>query len=178
MITKSIRKLNLYAVMRFNSGDPIQWFEYIYKKIPVTVIADDEWVYGILFNCNFTEYMTHITKPNLLMNQIISTLDTLSIIKKLPLKILFLDNYTDSEKKILSYLAKIPYGEILSYKELAIRSGYPKGARFIGNVMADNLFPLLLPCHRVVKSDGSIGNYGGGVHVKKILLEGEGVFLS
>jgi O-6-methylguanine DNA methyltransferase len=64
-------------------------------------------------------------------------------------------------------------GTTVSYGELASMSGIPGGARFIGNCMAKNRFPVLIPCHRVIKSDGSIGNFSGGVEVKEFLLDHE-----
>jgi methylated-DNA-[protein]-cysteine S-methyltransferase len=56
-------------------------------------------------------------------------------------------------------LLKVPYGEIVTYSELAINAGSPKAARAVGSVMAKNPFPLIVPCHRVVKADGSFGQY-------------------
>jgi methylated-DNA-[protein]-cysteine S-methyltransferase len=71
-------------------------------------------------------------------------------------------------------MRKIPFGKTLSYGELSKRAGIPKSARFVGSVCAKNRFPLLIPCHRVVKSDGSLGGYSGGIKIKKKLLEWEG----
>lgn len=88
---------------------------------------------------------------------------------------LFLDmnGYTDREVNVYYELLKVKPGTTVSYGELALRSGIPRGARFIGNCMAKNRFPVLIPCHRVIKSDGSIGNFSGGVGIKKFLLEHE-----
>lgn len=78
-------------------------------------------------------------------------------------------------KEVLVYveLTKVLFGDTISYKSLAARAGVPSGARFVGNTMAKNVFPVLIPCHRVIKSDGSIGRYSGGKGIKNFLLEHE-----
>lgn len=77
-------------------------------------------------------------------------------------------------QEVLSALAKTTPGEYLSYRDLAEHSGYPRAMRRVGSIMADNLIPLLIPCHRVVRSDGSIGEYSaGGPDRKRWLLEHE-----
>ncbi len=78
--------------------------------------------------------------------------------------------YTENEKKVLKNLRKIKYGKTITYKELAEKVGIKNGARFIGNVMAKNRFPLIIPCHRVIKSNGEIGNFGYGKKYKENLL--------
>ena len=85
--------------------------------------------------------------------------------------------YTSNEIKIYKKLLKIDFGKIISYKELGIKCGFPRGARFIGNCMAKNRFPVIIPCHRIIKSDGSIGNYSGGAGIKEELLKHEGVIV-
>lgn len=83
--------------------------------------------------------------------------------------------YSEKERAVLQSLLKIKPGETITYGELAKMSGIPRGARFVGNVMAKNRWPLLIPCHRVVRKDG-IGNYSSrkdGVKIKKRLLQQE-----
>ncbi len=65
---------------------------------------------------------------------------------------------------------EIGYGETLSYGELATEAGNPRAARAAGTAMATNPISIVVPCHRVVRSGGDIGNYGGGVDAKKYLL--------
>ncbi|MEJ2110813.1 MAG: MGMT family protein, partial [Acidobacteriota bacterium] len=72
---------------------------------------------------------------------------------------------------------KIPAGKTQTYAWLARRSGYPNAARAVGNVMAGNPVPFLLPCHRIVPASGGIGNYGLGKELKRKLLRREGVDL-
>ena len=63
----------------------------------------------------------------------------------------------------------------MTYGGLAARMGVPGGARAVGNAMAGNPFPLVVPCHRVIRGDGSLGGFGGGLKMKRALLEMEGV---
>ena len=81
------------------------------------------------------------------------------------------------DRKALRVCARIPYGETLSYGEIARRAGSPGGARAAGQAMGKNPFPIIVPCHRVVKSDGTIGGFGGGLHHKRALLELEEIAL-
>jgi len=88
---------------------------------------------------------------------------------------LFLDmsEYTDNEIRIYKNLLKIKPGKTISYSDLSALSGITGGARFAGNCMAGNSFPVIIPCHRVIKKDGSLGNYTGGVDIKEFLLKHE-----
>lgn len=84
-----------------------------------------------------------------------------------------LSDFTEKERLVLNNLRHIGFGETKSYKTLAEKCGIPKSARFVGNVCAKNPFPLLIPCHRVIRANGSIGGYSGGRSVKKMLLDFE-----
>lgn len=80
--------------------------------------------------------------------------------------------------RILEVLAGVPYGATLDYAELGARCGMPKGARAVGQAMARNPFPLVVPCHRVLLRGGRCGEYSaGGPEVKRKLLVHEGVRL-
>ena len=91
---------------------------------------------------------------------------------------LYLDIYTNFQKKILQTVKGIPYSEIRTYKETAEAAGYPRAYRAVGNTMRNNPLPLIIPCHRVIKSDGSLGGFSGkeGIALKRkmIGLEAEG----
>lgn len=79
--------------------------------------------------------------------------------------------------KVLNVVASIPFGEVRSYRDVAVSVGSPKAYRAVGNAVARNPVPIIIPCHRVVKSDGSIGRYGGDENVKAWLLRHEGLKL-
>lgn len=78
---------------------------------------------------------------------------------------------SDFDYRCYDALKGVEYGEVISYKELAERAGAENAQRACGNSMAKNLIPIFIPCHRVVKSDGDIGQYTGGSHRKQILLD-------
>jgi O-6-methylguanine DNA methyltransferase len=80
---------------------------------------------------------------------------------------------TPFQKKVWLELAKIPYGETSSYQGIAKAIGHPKAYRAVGNANGCNPIPLILPCHRVIESNGGLGGFGHGVEVKKQLLEFE-----
>ena len=84
---------------------------------------------------------------------------------------------TDFQRKVWEGLLKIPYGSTLSYVELAGKIGTPKGSRPVGTANGMNRLAIIIPCHRVIKNDGTLGGYGGGLWRKKRLLELEGVNL-
>ena len=76
-------------------------------------------------------------------------------------------------KKSLRVVRKIPYANTKSYKEVANNIGSPNGYRAVANANAVNPIPIVIPCHRVIKSDGKLGGYGGGNQLKKDLLKFE-----
>ena len=80
---------------------------------------------------------------------------------------------TSFQKKVWSKLATIPYGQTRSYKEIAEAIGHPKAFRAVGNANGSNPIPLILPCHRVIESNGGLGGFGHGIKVKKELLDFE-----
>ncbi len=90
-----------------------------------------------------------------------------------PLNILDLENVSAFSRKVLTTLMGVESGTTVSYGELAEKAGFSGAARAVGRVLASNPFPLIIPCHRVVRSDGTPGLYQGGVEMKKYLLEAE-----
>lgn len=89
---------------------------------------------------------------------------------ELPLEIIG----TDFQKKVWNELTKIPYGETISYGELANRMGDKNLMRAVAAANGVNPIPIIIPCHRVIGADGSLTGYGGGLDVKQKLLELEG----
>jgi methylated-DNA-[protein]-cysteine S-methyltransferase len=81
---------------------------------------------------------------------------------------------TEFQKEVWAELTRIPYGTTISYGELARRVGRPKGPRAVGQANGRNPIPIIVPCHRVLASNG-IGGYGGGLPMKRTLLATEGV---
>jgi methylated-DNA-[protein]-cysteine S-methyltransferase len=81
---------------------------------------------------------------------------------------------TEFQREVWAELSRIPYGETISYGELARRVGRPRGPRAVGQANGRNPIAIIVPCHRVVASNG-IGGYGGGLPLKRALLTLEGV---
>jgi methylated-DNA-[protein]-cysteine S-methyltransferase len=81
------------------------------------------------------------------------------------------------QRRVLTACKKIPFGRTVSYGELAARAGSPRAARAVGNAMAANPIPIVIPCHRVLASQGRLGGYSIGLSFKKRLLSHEGVQL-
>jgi methylated-DNA-[protein]-cysteine S-methyltransferase len=87
------------------------------------------------------------------------------------------DDATPFQQAVVAALRRVPYGEVVTYGELAALAGFPNAQRAAGSVCAHNRWPLVVPCHRVVAANG-IGSYGpSGVETKRRLLELEGVSL-
>ena len=89
------------------------------------------------------------------------------------MKKIVLPEGTRFQKKVWKELLKIPFGQTVSYRELARRIGHPKAFRAVGSAVGKNPLPITIPCHRVIRSDGKIGGYSGGVRKKRRLLARE-----
>jgi methylated-DNA-[protein]-cysteine S-methyltransferase len=74
-------------------------------------------------------------------------------------------------RRVLRVTSQIPYGGVLSYAEVAAEAGSPRGSRAAGNALGANPIPIVVPCHRVLRSGGALGGYGGGLERKRFLLE-------
>mgnify|MGYP006153798919 CR=1 FL=1 len=86
---------------------------------------------------------------------------------------------TAFQTDVWNQIKKIPKGETRSYKDIAIAIGKPKASRAVANACGKNPNPIIVPCHRVIASDGSIGGYtgNGGIKTKRQLLKKEGVLI-
>lgn len=82
------------------------------------------------------------------------------------------------QKSVWRELTRIPFGETLSYGEIADSLGRPGAARAVGRANATNVLPVVVPCHRVIAADGTLGGFNGGLHLKTRLLEHERRVLS
>ena len=89
-----------------------------------------------------------------------------------------LSHLTSFQERVIQRCRAIPYGVTLNYGELARQAGSPRAARAVGNVMATNRFPLVVPCHRVVGANGALGGYSApnGLAIKVRLLRNEGAW--
>ncbi len=81
------------------------------------------------------------------------------------------------QRRVWKQLTLVPYGETRSYADIARGVGNPSASRAVGGANGSNPVPIVIPCHRVIRADGSIGGYSSGIHIKRKLLELEGVVL-
>ena len=86
---------------------------------------------------------------------------------------------TEFQQKVWEYLKKIPRGKVKTYFEVAKGIGKPLATRAVANAIGKNPYPVHIPCHRVIRSNGSIGGYSGkgGIKTKRFLLKKEGIIL-
>jgi methylated-DNA-[protein]-cysteine S-methyltransferase len=77
-------------------------------------------------------------------------------------------------RRVLRATARVPFGEVITYGQAARRAGNPRAFRAAGTALGSNPIPIVVPCHRVIRAGGEIGNYGGGPQMKRFLLELEG----
>jgi methylated-DNA-[protein]-cysteine S-methyltransferase len=124
---------------------------------------------------DYREKQTHYNNQSLILknalNQLREYFDKSRTTFSIPLDLQMPPFY----KKALLEVAKIPFGKTVSYQEIARRAGNVKAARAAGSANANNPIAILIPCHRILASDGTLGGYGGGLDKKMILLEHEGL---
>ena len=93
------------------------------------------------------------------------------------LSVLNFSKLTEFSARVLKQAYKIPHGKVATYAGLAAKVGNPRAARAVGTALAKNPFPIIIPCHRVVRTDGSPGQFGGGSAMKQHFLKKEGIIL-
>ncbi len=94
---------------------------------------------------------------------------------RLPLDLARMDLCSEFQRRVLHAGHAIPRGSVSTYRRIAAHIGHPRASRAVGTALATNPFPILAPCHRVIRSDGTLGGYGGGLPMKRALLESEGI---
>ncbi len=92
----------------------------------------------------------------------------------IPWSVMDLSRFTPAQQEVYRAVATIPYGRTASYSQVARMANLPRAARFVGTTMAKNAYPVFIPCHRVIRSDGSVGKFGGGSELKEKMLALEG----
>ncbi len=147
-------------------------------KIKIDVIASPKGIRKILINKKSeSNALSEITQISFNDSKVINTFKQLKEYfsrerKEFDLQLEILG--TDFQKKVWNKLQKIPYGETISYGELANRMGNKNLMRAVAAANGANPLPIIIPCHRVIGVDGSLTGYGGGLDVKQKLLELEG----
>ena len=120
---------------------------------------------------------TEEERPNFITEQAKAQLEEYFAGERTEFSLFFLYNGTDFQRQVWSKLSEIPYGKVVTYGQLAAAIGQPTACRAVANAVGQNPYLILLPCHRVVASDG-IGGFRAGVEAKKHLLTLEGINFS
>lgn len=122
------------------------------------------------FKCEIESEETNAGLNKLIENWLEGYCSKKSSLPHLPL---FLEGISPFRRKVLKALQKVPFGEISDYSSLAKQAGSPNAYRAAGSSCANNPFPLVIPCHRILAKNGSLGGYFGGLDIKKLLLQFE-----
>ncbi len=140
----------------------IQW-SFDNKPIIKRILLGFKKIKGNIKTCNEIENVAYLFQNYFKGEKVI-----------FPINLLDFSFLTYFEKKVLLATYKIPYGEVRTYKHIAKLVGNPNASRAVGNALRKNPFPIIIPCHRVIKSDGSLGGFFSGLDIKKRLLDIEG----
>lgn len=129
--------------------------------------------YNSVISVDFVETIKNNTLENDYLKNVLSQLEQyfLGTRKSFDINVHF--EGTEFQKKVWNELIKIPYGNVISYKELASRIGNPKAIRAVGNANHNNKISIIVPCHRVIGANGNLVGYAGGLTRKKWLIEHE-----
>lgn len=145
--------------------------KYFYKdtKIgPLTFVSEDDYLIGLYFGKK--DIKGDFEKSEVIEKSIKEIEEYLNKKRKtfdIPLKF----SGTEFQKKVWNVLLEIPYGKTKSYKDVAEKVGSPKGYRAVGMANNKNPISIIAPCHRVIGSNGKLVGYGGGLDIKRYLLE-------
>ena len=131
------------------------------------ITFSDEGLHTVQFNAKDEDVIFEQSKDNEYLNQLSEYLSGTRKIFDLTLVLVG----TPFQKKVWESLQQIPYGETRTYQQVAEEIGHPRSSRAVGNANHINPIPIIIPCHRVVRSDSTLGGFGGGIDVKQKLLD-------
>jgi len=166
----------LYATFPSNFGN----FTIIWKEIDITIKIQRVFLSDQKLNSEtkameaFIKIKTNSSSViNLLGKKIQQFLNGEDVI--FDLKLLDFSICSEIQQRVLLAEYKIPRGWVSTYKRIANQIGIINGARVVGNSLAKNPFPIFIPCHRAIRTNGELGGYQGGLAMKRALLELEGI---
>ncbi|HOS39377.1 MAG TPA: methylated-DNA--[protein]-cysteine S-methyltransferase [Spirochaetota bacterium] len=152
----------------------LRWCRYPFPTGRVYLFADEERLQHVHLGGALDESALREAGTCGPLDAAIAFLDAYLLGRPAPMPPLALASLSDSVRRIYAELMRIPFGGTVTYGELAIRAGIARGAaRFVGTAMARNPLPIFIPCHRVIRADGSLGGFSAGVAVKRFLLQHE-----
>ncbi len=148
-------------------------------KLPIghiDIVQTGSYISHIFFNDDSTFYEPPFTPQTELLSCTKNVLDRYfdgeSVdFREIPVKI---EIGTEFQNSVWNTIHQIPFGEVRSYKWIADQIGRPKAVRAVGNATGSNPITIIIPCHRVIRSNGNLGGYGGGLERKRQLLSLEG----
>lgn len=142
------------------------------SKVGITLaIAEEEGAICRIFFSAEKKYDEFEEKESSLIKEAAKQLDEYFNRKRKEFDLPVIPHGTEFQKKVWKELQKIPYGQTRSYGEIAALTGNPKASRAVGMANNRNPIPVIIPCHRVIGSDGSLTGYAGGLELKRQLLE-------
>jgi len=156
--------------------------EHILTKVfnkRVIIVAKDKSIIAISFETQdgFSYYLANSVenKHSDLLISAKKQLDEYASGKRKSFNIKLKFNGTDFQKSVWNEVAKIPYDQITSYSEIASRISKPRAYRAVANAIGKNPICIVIPCHRIIRNNGDLGGYGGGIKIKKQLLSIEAI---
>jgi methylated-DNA-[protein]-cysteine S-methyltransferase len=149
-----------------------RYFTYFVSPIGIIEVISSDIK---LIKCNFSkkEIKPRNNKQPLILKETLRQLDEYFNGKRTNFELKLDLDGTDFQKNVWKELQQIPFGQTITYKELAEKIGNKKAARAVGNANAKNPISIIIPCHRVIGSKGDLRNYGGGIERKKWLIDFE-----
>lgn len=151
--------------------------EKVIADIRFSVITDSIAIKRVLINSTLPSTKHYIkTHPseNPILNQCIQQLEEYFSLKRKTFNLPLNPDGTEFQKKVWRELMKIPYGQVISYKQLALRIGNLNSIRAVGRANGLNPIAVIIPCHRVIGKNGSLVGYSAGIEIKRKLLMIEG----
>ena len=138
-----------------------------FENISLEIITENDKLKGINFVESFKEPTKDDSFQKEIKKELMEYFEGKRKVFEIPLEV----EGTEFQKKVWTEMAKIPFGERMSYGELAKKSGCPKGARAVGLACNKNKIPIIIPCHRVVGKNGNLTGFAGGLDIKAQLLK-------
>jgi len=135
----------------------------------ITLTFSDEGLHTLNLNGNKENIVFELSKSNEYLTQLKDYFNGNRKHFDLPLILVG----TSFQRKVWEYIQHIPFGETQTYNEVAQGIGHPNAQRAVGNALHTNPIPIIVPCHRVVRTDGGLGGFGLGIDVKQKLLDFE-----
>ncbi len=146
-------------------------YQSILKNNIVNILLtfSDEGLHTIQFDCKDKDVIFELSKDNKYLKQLEEYFSGKRKTFDLPLVLVG----TPFQIKVWEYLQQIPYGKTQTYHDVALGIGHPRSSRAVGNANHVNPIPIVIPCHRVIRTDKGLGGFGGGIDVKQKLLDFE-----